>query len=332
MKTAIQQRLQLFADNSMAMRKGFVWHSAMTGRLAALIYAQKNLRIDVAVINQSYNLIKNKTGVFSTFRGNMSICIAAFLSLSKNPEYLLDNTLNVYELMKEAKFVASSFLVVAAYQIASGANPSEYKNIIYRTKAIYDGLKKNHRFYTGYDDYVFTAMLGISGLDVNVSVEKAEAFFQRLKFYFSNMNSVQALSQILVLSESTESTVERILELRDSFKYRRMRYDKAYTLPSLGVLALLPIENKTIIGDLEESYAYLRDQKGLKSFSVSQQEMLLHIMGIITSEYLDSARSGIASSALTTAITNILIAQQAAMIAAVSASGAAATAASTSSH
>ena len=320
MKTEIQQRLQLFVDNTRMLKKGFTWHSMLIRRLAALLYASENRQADAEAVQQCYRLIKESTGVFSTFRSNMSIGIAALLSLSDEPKPLLDNTIKVYDLLKTYKLRASDYLVVAAYQIASGANPEKYADIAKRTRAFYDGLKTNHRFYTGQDDYIYTAMLGLSDLDVHDGVENIEKLFQRFKHDFSNKNSIQALSQILVLSEASNESIERVLALRDSLKAQKMRYDKAYTLPSLGVLALFPVDNTTILNDLDESRSFLRSQKGFGSFSVSQQELLLYIMGIVASEYLDSAKSDVSTSALSTAITNILIAQQAAMIAAISAS------------
>jgi len=327
-KTEIQQRLQLFVDNTRTLKKGFTWHSTLTRRLAALLFASENRQADAEAVKQCHRLIKESTGVFSTFRGNLSICIAALLSLSNDPKPLLDNTIKVYDLLKVYKLRASDFLVVAAYQIASGANPEKYVDIVKRTRAFYDGLKKNHRFYTGQDDYIFTAMLGLSDLDVNDSVYNIEKLFLRFKNDFSNKNSIQALSQILVLSESTNESIDRLLELRESLKARKMRYDKAYTLPSLGVLALLPLDNTTILNDLDESQAFLRGQKGFSSLAVSRQELLLYITGIVASEYLGSAKSGVSTSVLSTAITNIIIAQQAALIAAISATGASSAAAS----
>ncbi|MCL2152150.1 MAG: DUF4003 domain-containing protein [Oscillospiraceae bacterium] len=52
--------------------------------------------------------------LFSTFRGNMALCVAKLLSLSPNPRGLFEETLKVYSLMKDVKFRASDFLVVAA--------------------------------------------------------------------------------------------------------------------------------------------------------------------------------------------------------------------------
>jgi len=126
-------------------------------------------------------LVKENTGVFSTFRGNMSLCIAALLSLSADPQGLFDEVLKVYDLMKEAKLRASDYLVVAAYQVAAQTEPANYQNAVDRARAFYDGMKARHFFYTSQDDYIFAAMLGLSDLDVETGTERIEQLYNHLK-------------------------------------------------------------------------------------------------------------------------------------------------------
>ena len=100
-----------------------------------------------------------------------------------------------------------------------------------------------------------------------------------------------------------------------------------YTLPSLGVLALLPVTGDVIARDLIEAQAFLRAQKGFGAFTVGSQELLLYSAAITSSSYAESM-DNITTASVSTSIANIIIAQQAAMIAAFAASAAAAAAAS----
>jgi hypothetical protein len=65
--------------------------------------------------------------------------------------------------------------------------------------------------------------------------------------------------------------------LRDAFRARGIRLEKVYTLSSLGILSLLPSDVETIAGEVAEAYEYLRTQKGFGSFTISKQELLLHL-------------------------------------------------------
>ena len=330
MSTKIQKKLALFAGNTQTIKKEFPWQRALTKRLAALLYAQEGKPIDCEAIQQCHALIKQNTGTFSKFRGNMALCVAALLSLASNPQELLSKTLKVHDLLKNAKFRASDFLVVAAYEIAKQSNPADYMNVTNRTRAFYDGMKANRFFSTGQDDYIFAAMLGLSDLDVAAGTERVELLYNRLKGEFRNKNSVQALSQVLVLDGSDDVVVWRALALRDALRAQKIRLDKAHNLSSLGVLALFPVDIDTIVRDINEAQVTLRAQKGFGAMSVSSQEILLFAAALLADEYARNVKDGVLTAALSTSIVNIIIAQQVAIIAAISASSAAAAAASSS--
>ena len=104
MKYAKQGKLALFAANAQEIKKGFIWKGSLIKRLAALLYALENKPMDCDAVRASHDLIKDNTGAFSMFRGNMSLCVAAMLSLRGDRDELFSNTLSVYGMMKKAKF------------------------------------------------------------------------------------------------------------------------------------------------------------------------------------------------------------------------------------
>jgi hypothetical protein len=325
MKQEIREKLALFAENAQAVRKEFIWHDTLIKKLAALLHSLENKPVNCTAIRLSHALIKNNTGAFSAFRGNMALCVAAMLSLKDNSSELFADTAAVYEMLKSAKFWPSDYLVIAAYEIALQAEPQEYQQVISRTREFYDGMKSKGFLRTGQDDYIFSAMLGLSDIDVKTGTESIEKLYQRFKPEFWSGNSVQSLAQVLVLSGECETAVNRILKLRDAMKAQKIRLDSAYTLPSLGVLALLPAGIDTLVRDINEALAYLRKQKGFSFWSVSKQALLLFASAIVASVYADDIKNG-ATASLSTSIASIVIAQQTAVIAAAAASASAAAA------
>ena len=326
-----QDRLTLFISNAEAIKKEFTWQYAETKRLAALLYAQKNKAVDSEAIQRCYDLIKQNTGIFSTFRGNLGLCVATLLSLSPNPQGLFDETLKVYDLLKEEKFHASDYLVIAAYQIAAQSNSANYIKAVTRARDFYNGMKARHFFITGQDDYIYAVMLGLSDLDVTMVVERVEKLHDQLKGSVWDKNSVQALAQILVLGGSDEETISRVLALKNALRAQAIKLDKSDTLPVLGIFALLPVEIDKIVTDISDAQTYLRGQKGFGSLSVSTQELLLFASSIVAGEYAQDLRNGFLTAAITTSITNIIIAQEVAIITMIAASGAVISAASSSS-
>ena len=330
MEQSTQKKLALFASNAQTIKKEFTWQNAMTKRLAALLYAQDSKPVDCESILSCHNLIKQNTGVFSTFRGHMVLCVASLLSLSPNPQSLIEESIKVYNLLKGVKMYASDFLVIAAFEIAKQTSPSDYPEAVNRTRAFYDGMKARHFFNTGRDDYIFAAMLGLTDLDVASGSERIEQLFNRLKNEFWDRNSVQALAQVLVLCGSDDITSNRALALRDALQAKKIRLDRSYTLPSLGILSMLPAEIDAIVREVEEARDYLRTQKGFGPLSVASQELLLHASALIAGKYAQEGKAGVTTATLSTGITNLIIAQQAAMIAAISSTSAAAASSSSS--
>ncbi|KUP21489.1 DUF4003 family protein [Paenibacillus sp. DMB5] len=327
MKEPFVNTLDLFVSNTQLIKKAFAWKSGQINRLAALLYTADNKTIDTEAIRDSNELIKSSTGLFSTFRGNLSVCIAALLSLSGDQKTLLSDTLAVYDLLKERKLRASDFLVVAAYQIAANSAADQHQRIAERTRLFYDSMKEYHRFLTGQDDYIFAAMLALSDLEPERGAARMEQLYAELKPEFLSGNSVQALTQVLALGGDTPEAAARVLALRDAFRHRGIRMDKEYTLSSLGVLSLLPADDESLVQDISDTHDYLRTQKGFGSWSITKQELLLLSAALVSYKSIEDVKSGILTSALSTSLTNIVIAQQTA-IAVAAASSAAATSSS----
>jgi len=317
----IPARLSLFAENAQAIRKEFTWQNALTKRLSALLYAQADRRVDCDAIRWCLDLMKQNTGVFSTFRGNMALSVATLLSLSPDPAALFQQTLAVYELLRATKLRNSDYLVVAAYQIAAQTEPDHYRFVVDRTRAFYDGMRAKHFLQTGQDDYIFAAMLALSALDPVVGTDRIERLVDRLRADFRDKNSIQALAQVLALSGTDESATIRITAIRDALRTHKIKLDRAFTLPSLGILALMPGDPGVIAREIDQAQAYLRAQKGFGPLSATTPELLLYATGIVADSYARALDAGVLTATISTSITNLIIAQQTATIAATSATG-----------
>ena len=313
MNNSIQDKLALFTNNYQIIKNNFGLNNTLTKQMAAFLYAQADKTIDYEAISQCLMLIKQNTGLFSFFRGHMTLCIATLLSLSSNPQDLLSKTLKVYDLLKSKKFRASLYLVITAYQIVSQSKPSEYETVVTRTRAFYDGIKANHFFYTGQDDNPFVAMLGQSDLDVVSGVARVDKIYSQLKNNFRAKNSVQSLAQVLALS-SENNMEHRVLALSDALRTQKTKLDKTYTLPLLGILALLPTEIDVIVRAIDETQSILRTKKGFGMFSINKQGLLLFVAALVADEYAPESKDDVLTTTLSTSIMNIIIAQHNAII------------------
>lgn len=327
MKQSIIEKLSLFTANAQTIKGSFKLHESLAKQLAAMLYTLENKPMDCNAIKQCHTLIKDSTGVFSTFRGDMSLCVSAMLSLQDSPDQLFADTLTVYDLLKTAKFRASDYLTVAAFLIASSEDHQNYQRTVERAKVFYDEMKKSHWFITGEDDYIFAVMLGLSDIDTISGTERIEQLYLRLKPEFNSRaggNAVQALSQVLALGGTSDEALDHIFTLRNALRNQKIKLDKMYTLPVLGVLALLPIDGDILANDILEAQAYLRAQKGFGPLSITTQELLLFSTAIVTSVYAEEIKNDIVTASITTSIISIIIALQTAIIMGMSAAAVAA--------
>jgi len=212
----------------------------------------------------------------------MALCIAAMLSLKENREELFARTAAVYEAMKKVKFKASDYLAVAAYEIASQSEkPDEH---VTRAREFFDGMKANSSWFrVGEDDYIYAPMLGLTDIDVKIGTDRVAQLYQRFQSEFRSKNCVQALAQVLVLNGDCDMVAGRVLALRDALQTRKIRLAQAYTLPSLGVLALIPVDTETLAQEIDEAQIFLKTQKDFGSLSVSKQELQLLAAAGVTS-------------------------------------------------
>lgn len=329
MEQRTARRLELLVENQQDIKGEFFWQSSILQRLAALLYAAENRRIDSSAVRECYELIKSRTGVFSSFRGNTTMTLATLLSLRSNPSLLLDRVLSVYKLLKQTSFWSSDYLVIAAYQIAAGSSEDQHERIAEKTRAFYEAMKREHFFLTGQDDTIFAAMLGLSDIEIPAGTAHMERLFAALRPHFFSGNGLQALTQVLLLGGEVPGMEERVLVLRDALREQGARLDRAETLSSLGVLALLPGDAGQIAREVAVTAENLRAQRGFGFWSsVSNRERLLLAASLVALDSIDRIKEGTLQSVLSTSVLNIVIAQQAAMIAAASASAAAAAAAS----
>ena len=322
MEQLTRERLDLFIDNTAAIKKNFFWDKSMMKRLAAFLYAQADKKADCDAIKQCKDLVKQHTSSVSFFRGDMALCIASLLSLSPDPKGLLDKMREVYDLLFKTIFHVSYYLAVAAYVIAANASPEHYAETIGRMETFYRNMKAKHFLITGQDDYIYAALLGLSDANVEELSGRIDNIYDSLKHKFINKDNVQVLALILALNGSEANPSENVLNLRKAFKDRGVGIDGAYTLPMLGFFTLLNADANDMINEIAEVTTYLRAVKGFGPASVMSQELLIYASAFIAGGYASrtqtqNSQGGAVNAAVSSAITNIIIAQQTAMIIAI---------------
>jgi hypothetical protein len=295
MTSTIKERLDLFVDNTNEAKTEFTWQPT-TARVSALMYTLEKKVIDCQAIKACKGIVKEGTNLISYFR---DLSVATLLSLSKEPEKLFSDTLFVYGRMKDSGFQSSSYLAVAAIEVAS--RKRDFGQAVQRAWDFYDGMKKRHFFATSSGDYIFSAMLGASDLETSETLDKIELLNQNLRGRFFD-SSVQSLAQVLALCGKTDTSADDVLSLVDSFKQLGIRLKNPILYPSVGLLSLVPDDHTSIASNVKEAVAYIRAKKGFEPLRVDEPEILLPAIMIIVAEGTETVDSLIRGLVENTAI------------------------------
>jgi hypothetical protein len=325
----LQKKCDLFECNYQILKKNFKWNYAMMNRLGALLYTEAGLEVNVDAIQAAKDIIKGNTGIFSIFKDTTYFALSVLLSLEPNAEELFQNTLKVYKQMKDAGFHTSVYLTLAAFTIAKQTKEDEVFSVINRAKDFYDAMKRKHMFLTSTDDYGYAAMLSMTELSVPQAIDEMENCFELLRNDFGAGNVLQSLTHVLTLAEEpTAIKCERARQVYISLKRKDCKFSKYEQLSILGVLVMVSEDVEKLTEEIKEVYQILIEKKGFGSWSMSRHERTMFASALVAEEYIKDMKKNPLSFSLTNSITNIVIAQQTAMIIAASSASAAAASAS----
>ena len=331
MRSSLAALCGRFIENRDRIKSGFGWEYSYIYPVCAEIFADKRQEVSVERMKECWALLKEKTGIFSNFRGMIKLIVMSMMAVDSDPERKLNNALTVYSELKE-RFWRSPYLPVVSMTIADMVEPGDYGAVADKTKRIYNLMKSEHPFLTSDEDSVFAALLALSDLTEEQAVSETEACYDIMKEKFFFHNNVQSLSNVLALGEgSAEEKCRKTMEIYDGLKERGRRYGTGYELATLGALALLPESAQTIVEDILEVDKFLSGQKGYGILGPGKKHRLMHAGMLVGSDYIGGGDDKAMSSAAISGAIALIIAQQIAICAAVAASSAAASSASSSS-
>ena len=315
-----------FIENRDAVKSAFFWENSNLYPIGAALYTDARRRVDKIRIDESRDLLKAQTGVFSNFRSYIKLPMICTLALSAAPERKMQDTLTAYAALK-GHFFASDYLPLAAMTIAEHVPTARFEEVAQRTRALYERMKKSHPFLTSSEDSAYAALLALSEKTDDRLVADMELAYRTMKEHFFSSNAVQSLSHVIALGETdVPAACRRVMELFDLLKSRGNKYGTDYELATLGVLALLEAPVEQIAEDLIAVSDFLRTQKGYGIMGVGRRQRLLHAGLLVVSDYLQG--SDAMQSAAMSSTFALIIAQQSATCAAIAASAAASNAAS----
>lgn len=327
-------RAERYIEAYQVLARDFVWDHHLVKQFGALTFVQKVPQglPDVAKIHEVKKYIKDKTGIFSSFRGMNALMTSLLVYLSEKQEAYFDESLEVFRALKEAGFAAGSYLPLAAMTIAqscSESDPSQHQKIA-RMQQFYKGFKSHHFWLTSQDDYVYAALLACTPNSVEPMIDQIETMYRDLsEGGIYKGNGLQSLTHVLALGEQPLNIkVSKALSIYATLNQSGYRLNQ-YHLAFIGVLCLITDQPQPL---LEESIAlegWLKKQKGFGGLSVDKKTRFVIAASICIQEYVEASDFN-KTAVLANSLQAIMIAEQIAITAAIIAASAASSSAASS--
>ena len=320
MRTSLEQLCNNFITNRDTVKKVFKWENDLIVSVCSSVFMNRGMLAASEKLEQCKQILKDNTGVFSNFRGNVGLPMICQLAVAQNPEEKMQKTMDYYNCLKK-EFSGSEYLVLAAAVMAEMVSKEQAVKVVESAKNIYSKMKKNHPFLTSSEDSVYAVLMAISERNDAVMMEETEGCYKKLKECFSSSNEVQALAHVLAIAEGgAEEKCNNVVALYETLKAADVKYGKYHELVVLASLAQLPVEKSVLVEDMKAVDAFLAEQKGYGFLGIDKKTRLMHAAMIVSADYAKSENAELAAMTGTLAA---VAAQQAAMCAVIAASAAA---------
>lgn len=331
MDTLLKEKVDLMIENFYKLKKNFKWEHTLIKHFSASVHATKKRSVDVFALEDIKKYIKTNTSWTSYFRGINQFTLCTLLYLEEDYKDFFQNTIDLYEKMKNMGFKRSTYLPLAAYTIVKEVPKDKWSDALNRMQDFYESMKRNHFWLTSTDDYVFAAVLATTDLDVSQASEQIENCYTTLnKMGFYKGNDLQTLSHILAIGEeSTEEKCNRATKIYHELTNKKIK-PRYSGLATLGVLSLITPDVDKLVKEIKEVYDYLYDKSGYGSWSIDKSMRVMLASTLVADFYVEGLKKGVLEVTLSNSINAIIIAQQQAAVAATIAASSAAASSSSS--
>lgn len=250
MKESLQIILEQYCSVLDTLRNEFKWEHDQMYPVCANLFVHEGKDADPDKIRDCKNLVKQSVGVFSSFRGNLTLPLACMLSVDPDPEKKWGKALDSYALLKE-HFMGSQYLALAAVAMGEAGSTDDLARIAERGRTLYERMKKEHPFLTGSEDSVFAVLLAQSEKSNDDLIRDMEACYQILDTKFPKGNAMQSASHILALAEGEPAQkAERVISLFEKIREEGGKYGKDYELPILSAASITGGDEDELVRDI----------------------------------------------------------------------------------
>lgn len=224
------------------------WFTDDFRRLMAINYAMHDAPFDSKRFEHAQAVLKQKTGMFSKFRGSNNFVWLSFLDAKyEDIEPAIDEVLRLDTLLDRKHFRFSMLRPFIASQLI---NVDEPERRLDEASALYQTFKRNHPWLTSEEDLLSALVLVQAFDDHDALSQRIETYYEALKAQLPRSNELQLVSHLFAFSElSPDEVVTRFLDWHNWLKKQSIAVKNEH-LPPLALLAIVAVPNDNDKRDL----------------------------------------------------------------------------------
>ncbi|WP_215191593.1 DUF4003 family protein [Exiguobacterium sp. s7] len=224
------------------------WFTDDFRRLMAINYAIHDTPFDSERFEHAQAVLKQKTGIFSKFRGSNNFVWLSFLDAKyEDIEPAIDEALRLDTLLDRKHFRFSMLRPFIASQLI---NVDEPERRLDEASALYQTFKRNHPWLTSEEDLLSSLVLVQAFDDHDALNERIETYYEALKAELPRSNELQLVSHLLAFSDAPpDEVVTRFLDWRTWLQGQAITVKNEH-LPPLALLAIVSTPNEDDQRDL----------------------------------------------------------------------------------
>ncbi|WP_228618707.1 DUF4003 family protein [Exiguobacterium sp.] len=211
-------------------------------RLMAINYAIHDAPFEAERFEAAQAALKQKTGIFSKFRGTNSLVWLSFLDAKyEDVAPAIDEALRLDQLLDRKHFRYSTLRPFIASQLLNTDDPERRLD---EASSLYQTFKRHHPWLTSEED-LLSALVLVQAFDDHTALnDRIEAYYEALKQHVSRSNELQLVSHLLAFSElAPDDAVTRFLDWRERLNMQNIAVRNEH-LPPLALLTIVSAPNE----------------------------------------------------------------------------------------
>lgn len=271
MNEKLQDRCSRQIENERIIRQTVKLESEESVKLGALLYTAMGLTVDPEKILSCRQILRNKTGAFSNFRGTLQFVILLKMTLAEDPEDYIDQVIAVYDKLTANIVLPGMIYVMVAVTLYEKSGDRDMDALIAEVLNIYNMVKKLHPYLTDEADMGYITLMVLAGKATEEVEEEKESIYLELKNqYQMTAETAQAIALVLLTSSKpAKEKVEQLLCLYESLKEEKHATGKNKFMSIYGAFTDLKAPQEETTALICDADRYLKEQKGSGVFAIN---------------------------------------------------------------